>query len=489
MFKVASLVAILTLLSKVLGLARDLVIAKFFGTSINSDAFNMAYLFTGNFFIIFGCIGGPFYSAVVASIPKIDLKNLRELFYKILWRGLALFSVIAALIYFFKPYLLTFFIDKQLKPAYFELTLTNIDLLLPLIIITAPVGIICALLNIFKRYYMPSLSPAVVNLALISTVFILGASQGGISLAIGMSIGGVISLILLIPQLINILKNPEAQSIDENKLKTKKSAEIDGEANKQTPAAVSVEAENQVKSVKKNSNLISSPVSATGSKVLDSTKPKSELQVYHHVLYPALLNTAMAQLMVFIDSYFCKGLADGSWTSILLANRLIQMPMGILLTAFLVPLFPQISKFVKDGNTAGIKQKLYRALKILVGLCLIATIVGMSFNEMIIRLLFERGAFDARSTAMVSELFFYLCLSMIPYVLKDSFARTFYSFNDARTPFFIMIFGMAFKFTLNSFLVERFGLNGIAMSTVILNVVNASLLFLILRVKYFKARH
>ena len=70
MYRVASFVAFLTIISKILGLARDLVIAQYFGTSMQADAFNMAYLFTGNFFIIFGGVGGPFYSAVVAALPK-----------------------------------------------------------------------------------------------------------------------------------------------------------------------------------------------------------------------------------------------------------------------------------------------------------------------------------------------------------------------------------------------------------------------------------
>ena len=75
MFRIAGLVAVLTIISKILGLARDLVIAHYFGTSMEADAFNLAYLLTGNFFIILGGIGGPFYSSLIAVLPKLQSQD------------------------------------------------------------------------------------------------------------------------------------------------------------------------------------------------------------------------------------------------------------------------------------------------------------------------------------------------------------------------------------------------------------------------------
>lgn len=425
MLKIASLVALLTVLSKVLGLGRDLVIANYFGTSMMADAFNLAYLFTGNFFIIFGTIGGPFYSSIVASLPKMEQNNKTWAFIKstMLKTTLAL-SGIAFVIFLYKDILLKFFIDED-KIQYLELTQLNINILLPLIVLCGPIGIVFAVLNCYKRYVEPSLAPAVVNLVLIVTVFIMGDAANGIALALGTSLGGLLSFGFQIPGLM--------------KVKAKLAA--------------------------------------------DGPKPKCD-QGYKNILLPALFSTGLAQAMVFIDGFFCKGLEEGSWTSLVLANRLIQLPLGVLLTAFLVPLFPRITELVRELNLTEITRLLKKALTWLSLMCLPATLVGMLWAEDIIRILFERGQFDARSTAMVSSLFFYLCLSIIPYVFKDSFARTCYCFGDSRSPFLVMLLSIALKIPLNIVMVNWFGLNGIAISTTIISLINALILFAIVKSKF-----
>src|ERR1700683_4600920 len=66
--KTFSLVALLSVVSKIIGLLRDVVIAAAYGTSILADAYNYAYLFTGNILILFGGLGGPFHSATVTTL-------------------------------------------------------------------------------------------------------------------------------------------------------------------------------------------------------------------------------------------------------------------------------------------------------------------------------------------------------------------------------------------------------------------------------------
>src|ERR1700733_14155844 len=72
--KTFSIVAFLSVVSKVIGLARDVVVAAAYGTSVLADAYNYAYLFTGNILILFGGLGGPFHSATVTTLaPKRSL--------------------------------------------------------------------------------------------------------------------------------------------------------------------------------------------------------------------------------------------------------------------------------------------------------------------------------------------------------------------------------------------------------------------------------
>ncbi len=427
MLRVASLIAGLTLVSKLLGLMRDLVIAHYFGTSTYSDAFNLAYLFTGNIFIIFACVGGPIYSAVVASLPKIERKLQGNFLKKILVSTSLIFIVVAALIYLTKNFILKAFIDQSLKPEYFDLTLRNIDVLLALILITAPNAILAAVLNIYKKYFASSLSPAITNIALIISVMTFNTGFGGLSLALGSSVGGIFATMLFFPSFLRII----------NRKNLNNTSSI--ESNLEKPS---------------------------------SEKLKIEIKSYNHILIPALMSTGFAQLMVFVDSFFCRGLEEGSWTAVTLANRLIQMPLGILITSIVVPLFPKISLLVKQANFKEINSRIFRLGRNLLFICIPGVLIGLIFHEDLIRLVFERGAFDARSTEMVSSLFFYLCLGIIPYLFKELLVRTFYSFGDSRTPFMIMGLAIIIKASLNYFLVPIYGLNALAMTMVCMNIVS-----------------
>ncbi len=445
MYKVASLVAILTVVSKVLGLIRDLVVAHYFGTSMQADAFNIAYLFTGNFFIIFGTIGGPFYSALVATLPKLPENKHTWAFLKdILLKTTLALGGIAFMIYLYKGFFLKYFIEPS-QQEYFNLTLLNIDILLPLIVLCGPIGIIFGILNCYKKYYEPSLSPAVVNVVMIAMVLMMGDAVNGLALALGASLGGILSFVYQLPPLIYVRK--KLLGHDESPhTKLQKQA---------------------IKVIEEKQDVFSGE--------------------YNHILIPTLFSTGLSQVIVFIDGYFCKGLEEGSFTALTLANRLIQLPLGVLLTAFLVPLFPRITQLVKEHDLSEIKRLLIKAIRMLVLLCIPAILIGMIWPHEIIRLLFERGAFDERSTAMVAELFFYLCLSIIPYVLRDSFARACYSFGDARSPLIVMIVSIIVKWLTNSYFVDNYGLNGIAMSTALISTINAVILFIILQGKFKKS--
>ncbi len=423
MLKIASLVAALTIISKLLGLARDLIVANYFGTSVIADAYNMAYLFTGNFFIVFGCIGGPFYSAVVSILPS--LKSNRWVFLrKITLQSTAILVIITAILYFSKAQIFGIFIDRKLFPEYFRLSLFQFDCLMPLIVLSGISGIIFAVLNSYQKYFEPSLSPAVVNLVMIAAVLFMGDSADGLALALGTSLGALLSIIYQLPALYSLRPQLEESTDTE-----------------------------------------------------ETTKPISK---YHQILVPAILSTAIGQLIVFIDSFFCNGLEQGSWTALVLANRLVQLPLGVVLTSFLVPVFPSIAELASQHRYQAMRDKVLKSLFYILLLCSPAVIIGMFWTEPIIRLIFERGAFDARSTQLVSTAFFYLCLSIIPYIFRDAITRVFYSLGDSKTPLYVALGAICIKVLLNYILVERYALAGIALATVFMTLINFFILSILL---------
>jgi putative peptidoglycan lipid II flippase len=97
-------------------------------------------------------------------------------------------------------------------------------------------------------------------------------------------------------------------------------------------------------------------------------------------------------------------------------------------------------------------------------------------------LIFERGAFDSAATFMVTEALWFLSVSIIPYVFRDSITRVYYSFNDSATPFIVAFSSIVLKFLLNYLLISKlhFGIGGITLSTSLVTLFNAVVLGLLI---------
>ena len=204
---------------------------------------------------------------------------------------------------------------------------------------------------------------------------------------------------------------------------------------------------------------------------------------FNHFLGPALLSTTIGQLTVYIDSFFCSGLQEGSWTATVLANRLIQLPLGVLLTSFLVPFFPRFSELVHSKNLEGLKQTSIVVIRSLWFITLPIAVYLFLFSKPIVELVFQRGAFNERSTALVSSILIALLLSMIAYVARDTLTRVFYSLGNSKIPLFVAVFSIILKIILNGLLVKQFQAPGIAFSTSLVTLFNFLLLGFLLRAK------
>ena len=147
----------------------------------------------------------------------------------------------------------------------------------------------------------------------------------------------------------------------------------------------------------------------------------------------------------------------------------------------LVPLFPLFSRLVAQQKFDDVKYYFNKGVGSLLYVGIFLMIFIFISRTDLISLALERGAFDSNATLMVSEVLFIISLSIIPYVFRDSITRIYYSFNDSKVPFYIAISSILLKIIFNSLLVKPFGINGIAMSTVIITTINALLLGFIIR--------
>ena len=193
------------------------------------------------------------------------------------------------------------------------------------------------------------------------------------------------------------------------------------------------------------------------------------------LLFPAILSSTIGQISIYIDMFFASILVAGAWTSVVFANRIFQFPVGILVTAFLVPLFPIFSRLAGEKNYESIKTYFNKG----VGILFFASIPIIIFILLLakdgISLIFERGAFDSNAVIMVSEALCFLSFSIIPYVFRDSITRVYYAFNDSKTPFIIAMTSIGLKAFLNWLLILKLnmGIPGITLSTSFVTLFNA----------------
>lgn len=437
LYKIAGLVGIITIISKVFGLIRDLVIAKYYGTSITADAYNFAYLLTGNALILLGGLGGPFHSATIATLTKFkqNPKEAGNFLIKIFLSTFLVLTAITLVVVYFKSEIVHFVIpannhDLAYKEKLWALTAMQLEIMSPLIIISGLLGILCGVGNLFGGYFWPSFSPVFPSVAIVFFILAFNNLGAGIALGVGTLIGAILQLLFQLPDLFNAIKNKQIElTVINNK----------------------------------------------------ESKNNKSISEFSHFLGPALLSTTIGQITVYIDSFFCSGLDEGSWTATVLANRLIQLPLGVLLTSFLVPFFPRFSELAHSKNFDELKKTSIMVIRSLWFITLPIAVYLYLFAKPIVELVFERGAFDERSSELTSSILIALLLSMVAYVARDTLTRVFYSLGNSKLPLLVAICSIILKIFLNSILVKEFKAPGIAFATSLITVFNFLLLWFLLR--------
>lgn len=433
--KVAWLIAVVTVISKLIGFIRDVVIANCYGASTVSDAYFYAYQLPALAIILLGGVGGPFHSATVAVFSKLipslkekandEVNNLFNIFFT---AAFIFFTVFAILCFVFSDQIMRFIISGT-NPELTALAGMHLRIMSPVLIVGGIIGIYYGILISYREFMLPNISPILMSIVIIAMITFVKNDNSGIVLAWATTLGAMLQFIYQIPKI--------------RKLGFRLKLNFD----------------------------FSNP----------NFKQICEL------LFPAVLSSTIGQIHIYVDMFFASSLSVGAWTAIGYANRVFQFPVGILVTAFLVPLFPIFSKLVSENDYESIKKYFNKGAGVLffAAFPIIIGIWVLGYDG--IKLIFERGAFDDRAAFMVTQALCYLAFSILPYVFRDSITRVYYSFNDSATPFLIALSSILLKIFLNWLLVVKLavgdGIGGITLSTSLVTLFNAWVLGILISKK------
>ena len=431
--KAAWLIALVTIASKFIGFARDMVVANFYGATMVSDAYFYALQIPSLAIIILGGVGGPFHSAVVAVFSKllgneyVVTEKINKLYNTFLTLTFIVFLLFAIGGFFFADKIMQLIISAG-SPELLSLATEHFKIMSPIILIGGIIGIFYGLLVCHKKYILPNLSPMILSIVVIFSIALAHNDSSGRVLAMATTGGAICQLLIQFPALRSLGYK-----------------------------------------VKPNFNILNN----------------IQLKNLFELLFPAILSSTMGQITIYIDMFFASNLQEGAWTSVVFANRIFQLPVGILVTAFLVPLFPIFSRLVGENKYDDIKTYFNKGVGTLFFVSIPMIILILILAKDGVSLVFERGAFNSDAVIMVTEALCFLSFSILPYVFRDSITRVYYAFNDSKTPFIIAMVSILFKAFLNWLLILKLnmGIAGITLSTSCVTLFNAIFLGLFIRKK------
>ncbi len=435
LLRAASTISLLTLASRITGLARDAVMASVFGAGATLDAFYVAFRIPNLLRRLFG--EGAFTQAFVPA-----LAHAREAGGDASTR----FMIDAVATVLFWLLVATCVIGVVAAPvvvwamasglARFDDAVVMTRLMFPYIGFISLVSLSAGILNTWRRFAVPAVTPMLLNVAMIGGVVGLGpwlADHGFervYSLAAGVMLGGVLQLAVQVPALARIGVLPRVAL---------------------RPALVAQAWRNPgVRRVLKQ-------------------------------MAPALLGVSVAQISVLINTQIAshQGVGAVSWLDF--ASRLMEFPTALLGVAVGSVLIPQLAAAQARSDADGYSGMLDWGLRLTLALALPCTVALLVFPEALIATLFGRGSFDAAAVAQTALALRGYGVGLLGLIGVKVLAPGFYARQDLKTPVKIAVVVLVVVQTLNLVFVPMFRHAGLALSVGVGALVNAVWLFFALR--------
>ena len=188
-------------------------------------------------------------------------------------------------------------------------------------------------------------------------------------------------------------------------------------------------------------------------------------------------------LNVIVDRSLASKLIEGSISALNYSSRLNNFILAIFITAIATVLFPLLSKEAAKESNDNLKKLIKNGINIILLITIPATVGMIVLTKPIVRLAFERGAFDALATQMTSAALFFYSLGLIGMALRIFMERVYYSLQDTRTPMLNGFWAVGLNVVLNFILIRFMAHAGLALATSIATTITTVLLIYGLRRK------
>lgn len=422
--RAAVLVMGLFLISRVAGLAREMIIGARFGTGAELDAYLAAFRVPDLLFqlVAGGALGSAFIPVFTGSLARRDLAGAWRLFSAVTNLVVIVMTVLAGLAALAAPWLVRTVLAPGFSPAQQALTVELMRWMLVSTILFGISGIAMAVLNSFQHFLLPALAPVLYNLSIIAGAWFLAPTLGIYGLAIGVVVGAGLHL--------------EAQVIGLWRR------------------------------------------AAGYAPTLGLRDPR--VREVGRLMAPRVLGLAVVQINFWVNTLLASALPAGSLSALNYAWLLMLLPQGIVAQGMATAAFPTFAALEAQGRRTELRRALSGALRGVLFLAIPAAAGLFAWRVPLIRLLLERGEFTARSTELTAVALAFYAFGLVGHSAVEILARAFYALHDTRTPVAVGVSAMAANVLLSLLLRGPLAHAGLALANTVATTAEMILLLWLL---------
>lgn len=410
--RAAAVVGGATLLSRVFGFLRDVVVAHAFGAGPATDAFFVAFRLPNLFrrLVAEGAVSSAFIPVFSEYLTTRSRGDVVRMFRAVAGGMLGLLALLTLAGVVGAPLLV-----RVMAPGFFgdpetgAVTVRLTRLMFPYLFFVGLAALVMAMLNAQRHFLTPALAPVMLNLAIIAAVFVVVPRLGEpvVGLAVGVLVGGVGQLAVQLAPLARrgLLVTPALE-------------------------------------------LRHAAVSRIG-----------------RLMAPVALGQSATQLNILVDTIIASFLVGGSVSYLYYADRLVEFPLGVFGIAVATAVLPTLSEQAARRDLEALRTTLSFALRLAAFISLPAAVGLLVLRDPIVRVLYQRGAFGPAETAGTAWAVGFYALGLVGFASVKIGAQAFYALGDTRTPVKVAMGAMV----LNSLLAVTLALplrhGGLALAT------------------------
>lgn len=423
--RAATIVMVFFVLSRVLGLLRDMVISYQFGTSRALDAYFAAFNIPDFIFNILagGALGSAFIPTFSSALVSSDEKRAWQLASAMINIVFIALTAVSALSAIFAPQVVAATVGRGFAPSDQSLTTELMRWMLVTPIVFGVSGIVMGILNSHQHFALPALAPVVYNAAIIAGAIVLAPTLGVYGLVAGVVAGAFLHLLIQLPWLVR-------------------------------------------------ARMQYTPMLGLGN---------ADVREVGRLMLPRAFGIAAVQINFLVNTILASSLPAGAIAALSYSWRVMLLPVGVVGQSLATAVFPTLAVHTARQETVEFRQTFSTALRTTLFLSIPASVGLFTLAAPLVTLLFQRGEFGVKSTAETAWALQFYSIGLFAHSGLEIVTRAFYAMHDTKTPVLVGIAAMGLNIALSLALIAPLAQGGLALANSISTILEVMTLFFILR--------